>query len=252
MTRPEVNDARRFPPSLKPEIRPNKHAATSGATASRLNRAHRSRARAWVPEEGRAPPGAQGSAGRAHGAQGRKNVRMPYTVDLRTVQAPLKEKYRSDPTSALVVTEAHSIPSDLADSRHCTVAPAEFPEVTIRAGLHPGAGGAGDTPCSGDILASALAICEESTLRSVAANMGIELESVHVDVRIHWDFRGTMGVDRDVPVGATSIEMRTQVKVKDGVDPERAKRLLSSAERYCSTLQTLRNGVAVATDFSLA
>ena len=181
----------------------------------------------------------------------RHNERMPYTVDLRTVQTPLKEKYRSDPASALVVTEARSVPSDLSDPRHCAVAPAEFPEVTIQAGLHPAAGGAGDTPCSGDILASALAICEETTLRSVAANMGVELESVSVDVRIDWDFRGTMGVDRDVPVGATGIEMRTQVKTKDGVDPERAKRLLSSAERYCSTLQTLRNGVEVATEFLL-
>jgi len=127
---------------------------------------------------------------------------MPYTVDLRGVQAPLKEKYRSDPATALVVTAAHSVASDLSDPRHCAVAPTEYPSVTISSGLHPAAGGAGDTPCSGDILAAALAICEESTLRSVAANMGVELESVHVDVRIHWDFRGTMGVDRDVPVGA--------------------------------------------------
>jgi uncharacterized OsmC-like protein len=177
---------------------------------------------------------------------------MPYTVDLRNVQAPLKEKYRSDPASALVVTAASSTTSDLTDPRHCSVAPTEFPELVIHSGLHRAAGGAGDTPCSGDILASALAICEESTLRSVAANMGVELESVHVDVRIHWDFRGTMGVDRDVPVGATGIEMRTQVKVKDGVDPERAKRLLASAERYCSTLQTLRHGVEVSTDFALS
>jgi uncharacterized OsmC-like protein len=177
---------------------------------------------------------------------------MPYTVDLRNVQTPLKEKYRSDPASALVVTAAHSTSSDLSDPMHCSVTPTEFPELVIHSGLHPAAGGAGDTPCSGDILASALAICEESTLRSVAANMGVELESVHVDVRIQWDFRGTMGVDRDVPVGATGIEMRTEVKVKDGVDPERAKRLLASAERYCSTLQTLRHGVSVATDFALS
>jgi uncharacterized OsmC-like protein len=176
---------------------------------------------------------------------------MSYTVDLRSAQAPLKERYRAEPASALVVTGAHSVPSDISDPRHCTVAPTEYPLVTIHSGLHPAAGGAGDTPCSGDILASALAICEESTLRSVAANMGVELESVHVDVRIHWDFRGTMGVDRDVPVGATGIEMRTHVKVKDGVEPERAKRLLASAERYCSTLQTLRHGVEVSTDFAL-
>jgi uncharacterized OsmC-like protein len=176
---------------------------------------------------------------------------MAYSIDLRSVQAPLKEKYRADPRAGLVVTEARSAPSDLSDPRHCAVAPTEFPEVRIQAGLHPAAGGAGDTPCSGDILAGALAICEESTIRSVAANMGVELESVDVDVRIHWDFRGTMGIDRDVPVGATGIDMRTRVKVKDGVDPERAKRLLASAERYCSTLQTLRNGVEVSTEFAL-
>src|SRR3979411_803342 len=127
----------------------------------------------------------------------RQNGWMPYPVDLRSVQAPLKEKYELDPASALVVTEARSAPSDLSDPRHCTVAPVDFPAAPIHAGLHPAAGGAGDTPCSGDILASALAICEESTLRSVAANMGVELESVHTDVRIHWDFRGTMGVARE-------------------------------------------------------
>ncbi len=176
---------------------------------------------------------------------------MTYTLDLRQVQAPLKERYRGDAASALVVTEARSVLSDLNDPRHCAVAPVEFPDVVIRAGLHPAAGGAGDTPCSGDILAAALAICEESTLRSVAANMGVELESVEVDVKIHWDFRGTMGVDRDVPVGATGVDLRSWVKVKEGVAPERAKRLLASAERYCSTLQTLRNGVEVKTDFQL-
>lgn len=106
-------------------------------------------------------------------------------------------------------------------------------------------------PCSGDILAAALVICEESTIRSVAANMGVELDSVEVEARIHWDFRGTMGVDRTVPVGASKIELRSQVKVKEGVNEERARRLLQSAERYCATLQTLRNGVEVETSFQL-
>jgi uncharacterized OsmC-like protein len=106
-------------------------------------------------------------------------------------------------------------------------------------------------PCSGDILAAALAICEESTLRSVAANMNIEIDSVEVDVDIHWDFRGTMGVDHAVPIGATGINVRTRVKVKDDVDEERARRLLGGAERFCSTLQTLRNGVTVVTDFGI-
>jgi uncharacterized OsmC-like protein len=176
---------------------------------------------------------------------------MPYKIELREVQTPLRERYRSDPGSAHVVTRAHSAPSDTDDPQHCAVGLTEFPDVVIRSGLHRGAGGVGDVPCSGDILAAALAICEESTVRSVAANMGIELESIETDVQVHWDFRGTMAVDRSVPVGATGIEMRTRVRVKEGVDPDRAARFLSSAERYCSTLQTLRNGVEVSTDFSL-
>ncbi len=177
---------------------------------------------------------------------------MPYQLDLREIQKPLKERYRADPVSAQVVTGARSLPSDLADPRHCAVAPVDFPEAGIRSGLHPAAGGAGDRPCSGDVLAMALAICEESTLRSVAANLGIELESVAVHVDINWDFRGTMGIDREVPVGATGITMQTRVRFAEGVDEERAQRLLASAERYCSTLQTLRHGVAeVKTEFAI-
>ena len=177
---------------------------------------------------------------------------MAYKVDLRAVQAPLKDRYRADGATAQVVTAAASVPSDLSDPRHCAVAPTEFPDVVLQGGLHPAAGGDGTTPCSGDILAAALVICEETTLRSVAANMGIELVSAHVDARIHWDFRGTMGVDREVPVAATKIELRTRVKLGEGVDPERARRLLQGAERYCSTLQTLRGGVTeVETDFAI-
>jgi uncharacterized OsmC-like protein len=177
---------------------------------------------------------------------------MAYEVDLRSIQSPLRDRYRADPSSALVVTAAASVPSDLEDPRHCAVAPTEYPEVVVRSGLHPAAGGAGDTPCSGDVLAMALAICEETTIRSVAANMGVELESVNVEARITWDFRGTMAVDREVPVGATAVELRTRVRVKDGVDPERARRMLASAERYCSTLQTLRSGVQdVRTDLAI-
>ena len=175
---------------------------------------------------------------------------MP-SVDLRSIQAPLKQRYREDPSSAAVVTTARSVPYDPGDPQHCIVAPTQFPEVRLRSGLHPAAGGTGEVPCSGDILAAALVICEESTLRSVAANMGVELESVEVEAKIHWDFRGTMAVDREVPVGATRIELSSRVKVKEGVDEERARRLLQSAERYCSTLQTLRNGVEVDTQFQL-
>ncbi|PZS06677.1 MAG: hypothetical protein DLM70_04540 [Chloroflexi bacterium] len=173
------------------------------------------------------------------------------SVDLRAIQAPLKERYRLDPASATVVTVACSVPFDPSDPQHCVVAPTEFPDVQIRSGLHPAAGGTGDVPCPGDILAAALVICEESTIRSVAGNMGIELQSLEVEARIHWDFRGTMGVDRETPVGAAGIELRSRVKLKEGANQERAQKLLGSTERYCSTLQTLRHGVEVKIDFEL-
>lgn len=173
------------------------------------------------------------------------------TVDLRAIQTPLKERYRQDASTAVVVTGARSVPFDATDPQQCVAAPTEFPEVQIRSGLHAAAGGTGEVPCSGDILAAALVICEESTIRSVAANMGIALDTVDVEVKIYWDFRGTMGVDRTVPVSATRIEMRSRVKVTEEVNPERAERLLRNAERYCSTLQTLRHGVEVETQFQL-
>src|SRR5438105_15912227 len=82
------------------------------------------------------------------------------SIKLRAIQAPLKERYRDDPASAAVVTAARSVPFDPSDPQHCVVAPTEFPQVQLRSGLHPAAGGTGDVPCSGDILAAALVICE--------------------------------------------------------------------------------------------
>lgn len=173
-------------------------------------------------------------------------------IDLRKRQAPLKQAFREDPSRALATTAARSVAYDASDPLHCRVTPAGFPDVVIDSGLHDLAGGDHAHPCSGDILAAALAICEESTIRSVAANMGVPLESVTVEAEIDWDFRGTMGVDPSVPVGATGGRLRSRVRVAEGVDPERARRFLSSAERYCAVLQTLRAGVAVETEFDLA
>src|SRR5579872_184135 len=174
------------------------------------------------------------------------------TVNLRERQAPIKQAFRDDPRSAFTTTVARSVAYDPSDPLRCRVGPAEFPEVVIDAGLHDLAGGDHAHPCSGDILATALAACEESTIRSVAANMGVALESVTVEAEIDWDFRGTMGVDASVPVGAVGARLRSKVKVEEGVDPERARRFLSSAERYCAVLQTLRSGVAVETSFELS
>lgn len=167
------------------------------------------------------------------------------SIDLRAIQSPLRERYKTDPAAAMVVTSARSVAYDPTDPQHCVVSPVEFPGTEIRSGLHAAAGGSGDVPCSGDILASALAICEEATVRSVAANMGVPLKAVSVEVDIEWDFRGTLGVDRDVPVGAKRIEVRSKVVVAEGVNLERARRMLGAAEKYCATLQTLRTGVPV-------
>jgi uncharacterized OsmC-like protein len=173
------------------------------------------------------------------------------TVNLRARQGPLREAFRTDPASARATTSARTLVHDATDPLHCRAAPTEFPELVIDAGLHRLAGGDHAYPCSGDILATALAVCEESTIRSVAANMGIELDSVQVEADVDWDFRGIMATDPSVPVGAVSAKVRSRVKVKEGVDAERARRFLMSAERYCAVLQTLRSGVAVETSFEL-
>jgi len=106
-------------------------------------------------------------------------------------------------------------------------------------------------PCSGDVLLGALAACQETTLRMVAANMGIELESLEVEIEADWDARGTLAMG-DYPIGLTAIRCNTRVTVPQDVRGERAERLLRSAEKYCVVLNTLRNGVPVASSFSLA
>ena len=97
----------------------------------------------------------------------------------------------------------------------------------------------------------ALAACQEVTLRMVAASMGVELEALEVEVSGQADLRGTLGLSREVPVGVGDIRCTTRVKVKDGTNPERARRLLENAERYCVVLSTLRSGVPVESEFKL-
>jgi uncharacterized OsmC-like protein len=118
-------------------------------------------------------------------------------------------------------------------------------------GAHPGVGGVGDVPCSGDLLLGALAACQEVTMRMVAAAMGIELEALEVEAIGELDLRGTLGMDRETPVGFRSIRCETRVKVTDDGRPDRARRLLENAERYCVVLNTLRGGLPVESTFHL-
>jgi uncharacterized OsmC-like protein len=171
-------------------------------------------------------------------------------VNVRELQTPIKAKYQENPDLARITMTVRSGSSDLTDPLHCAIRP-DAADVDWNSGAHPGVGGAGDVPCSGDLLLGALAACQEITIRMVAAAMGLELESLEVEASGEMDLRGTLGMDREIPVGLQRIRCETRVSVKDDGRPERAKRLLENAERYCVVLNTLRNGVPVESEFKL-
>lgn len=151
-------------------------------------------------------------------------------TELRELQAPLKERYGSEPESALITLEAEGT---LDEGISCSV---DTGRALVRAGLHPGTGGDGSLACSGDMLLQALAACAGVTMRSVATSMGIEVRgSVHAEGDLDW--RGTLGVDRDAPVGFKSIRMRFDLE-SDASDEQLAA-LQEKTERYCVVLQTL-------------
>jgi uncharacterized OsmC-like protein len=172
-------------------------------------------------------------------------------VDIRARQVPIRQRYLEDPGSAPLVLRVRGGTSDLADPLHCVVSPESAPGASFRAGAHPAVGGDGAAPCSGDLLLAALAACQETTVRMVAANMGIELEELEVTVEGDWDPRGTLAMGKEFPVGLTAIREHTRVVIRGDERGERADRLLRSAERYCVVLSTLRQGVPVDSTFAL-
>ncbi len=172
-------------------------------------------------------------------------------VDVRELQRPIRERYASDPAAAPRTITVRTGACDLADPLHCEVRPDSLPGLLWRSGAHPAVGGEGDVPCSADLLLGALAACQEVTLRMVAANSGIDLESVEVAVEGDWDPRGTLAMGREFPIGLTAVRCVTRVRVGGDVNGERAERFLRSAERFCVVLSTLRSGVAVESAFEL-
>jgi uncharacterized OsmC-like protein len=172
-------------------------------------------------------------------------------VDVRARQAPLRQRYQDEPDTAARALRVKGGAGDLADPLHCVVSPESVPDVAFRAGAHPAVGGDGDVPCSADLLLAALAACQETTLRMVAANMGIDLEELEVSVEGDWDPRGTLAMGKEFPIGITAIRAHTRVVIRGDERGDRAERLLRSAERYCVILSTLREGVPVETSFSL-
>jgi len=172
------------------------------------------------------------------------------TINVRELQTPIRERYKTNPESALVRLRVRSGHHDLSDPLHCGIVPESAPSMSWTSGAHPAVGGAGDVPCSGDLLLGALAACQETTLRMVAANMGIELASLEVVVEADWDPRGTLAMG-DYPIGLTAIRCRTTVRLADDLRGERSERLLRSAEKYCVVLNTLRQGVPVESSFEV-
>ena len=151
---------------------------------------------------------------------------------LRTMQAPLKERYRENPDAA-VVTLAASGNIGL-DGVTCSV---RTSKVLIEAGLHPATGGDGMAACSGDMLLEALVACAGVTLNAVASALGIELRGGEVTAAGDLDFRGTLGVDREAPVGFRAI--RLGFALDTDADDETLERLIKLTERYCVIYQTL-------------
>jgi uncharacterized OsmC-like protein len=150
---------------------------------------------------------------------------------LRAIQAPLKERYEDDPDAAVVTLSASG---ELGEGVSCSV---QTGRAIAEAGLHPASGGDGTQLCSGDMLLEALAACAGVTLRAVATSLGIEVRGGRVRADGDLDFRGTLAVDRDAPVGFSAI--RLCFELDTDATPDELETLLKLTERYCVVLQTL-------------
>jgi uncharacterized OsmC-like protein len=161
------------------------------------------------------------------------------STDLKNRQAPLKEKYRENAASALITLKAKG---KLGENISCKV---DTGHALIEAGLHPATGGTGLQACSGDLLLEALVACAGVTLSAVATAIGIEITEGHIKVEGDLDFRGTLGVSKEVPVGFQSI--RLFFSLQSNATDEQIKTLLNLTERYCVVYQTLAKGASVKT-----
>lgn len=160
---------------------------------------------------------------------------------LRAAQAPLKNRYRDNPSTARIPARAEAVLS--ADDIACTIVGRTAPVI---AGLHPAAGGDGTLACSADMLLEALVACAGVTLRAVASAMGVTIRSGRIIAEGHWDARGTLGIDRSVPVGLGEITLR--FVIDSDADARKLERMIETTERYCVIVQTLKSppGVTIA------
>jgi len=157
---------------------------------------------------------------------------------LRATQAPLKQRYRDDPASAVITLSAEGSLDDAKIA--CKV---ETGRALAVAGLHPATGGTGLELCSGDMLLEALVACAGVTLKAVATALDIPLKSGRVSAEGDLDFRGTLGVAKDAPVGFAQIRLRFDVDTD--APQEKLDQLLKLTERYCVVYQTIKSGPPV-------
>ena len=153
--------------------------------------------------------------------------------ELRALQAPLKARYRDDPSAGRVTLRASGRLG--AEALTCKV---DTGRALVEAGLHPATGGDGSAACSGDMLLEALVACAGVTLRAVATALGVPLRGGTVSAEGDLDFRGTLGVSKEVPVGFTAVRLRFDLDTDAA--PDQVATLLKLTERYCVIYQTLQ------------
>ena len=159
------------------------------------------------------------------------------SAELKKLQTPLKDKYRDDPESAILTLRAKG---KTGDEVSCKV---DTGRAMVEAGLHPYTGGTGMLACSGDLLLEALVACAGVTLSAVATSIGIEVKSCEIKAEGDLDFRGTLGVSKEAPVGFKTI--RLLFDIKSDANEEQVDKLISLTERYCVVYQTIKTGVEV-------
>ena len=160
-------------------------------------------------------------------------------MDIRSIQKPLKEKYRSQPGSSRIVLQAKGDQTDIPTA--CSV---EVGQKLLAAQAHVGVGGAGTAACSGDLLLGALAACAQLTCQLVATAMGIPLQHVRVNIEGDLDLAGTLGISKEVPVGFEEIRATFDISAPEAT-PEQLAALKEKTEQYCVVMQTLLKPPAI-------
>ncbi|HBY95722.1 MAG: OsmC family protein [Ardenticatenaceae bacterium] len=156
-------------------------------------------------------------------------------MNLRSIQKPLKERYRADPSASRITLTARGSETDTA--MVCSV---DIGRAIYAAQAHTGVGGAGTAACSGDLLLGALGACAQITCQMVAAAMGIPVERIEVVVEGNLDLRGTLGVSKEVPVGFEQIRVRFEIDAPEATE-QQLSALQEKTEQYCVVMQTLLN-----------